>query len=305
MYLEFYGLKQEPFNLTPDPNFLFLGEKHGDAFKYLLYIIEHRKGFIQITGDVGTGKTTLCRALLNASEGKAKTALILNPYVTDKGLLRDFLQDLGVEPQGETKGELMDQLNTFLLQELKAGGNTVLIVDEAQGLSADVLEQIRIISNLETEQEKLLQIVLVGQPGLAEKLNRQELHQRIAIRYHLSPLNRKEIHEYIQHRLRIAGAQGDMMFTGAAVRRIFAYTKGIPRLINMVCDRALTLGYFAGQRQVTPDVIRVAISNIEGHRQGRLPTKATLALVFLAAACLIWGVYGITCLVWQFYRLRQ
>lgn len=294
MYKEFYGLKQEPFSLSPDPKFLFLSEKHADAFKYLSYGIEKRKGFILVTGEVGTGKTTLCRALLDELGDRVKSALILDPHLDQVELLEAIIKDLGMKVREKTKKELIQQINGFLLKELEAGGNVVLIIDEAQGLSSDLLEQIRLLSNLETEKEKLLQIILVGQPELEVKLSQpglRQLNQRIAIRYHLESLGRRETRKYISHRLRVAGERGELLFTPRAVGKIFAYSKGIPRVINMVCDRALVAGYYSGAKKITPHLVSLAIQNL----QGRFPPRFRMAWGIASVAMLL--ILG---MVWRF-----
>ncbi len=296
MYKEFYGLREEPFSLSPDPKFLFLSEKHADAFKYRLYGIEERKGFILVTGEVGTGKTTLCRALLHELEEKVKSALILNPHLDEVELLEAIIKDLGMEVRGETKKELIQQINDFLLKELEAGGNVVLIIDEAQGLSTELLEQIRLLSNLETEKEKLLQIILVGQPELEVRLSQpglRQLNQRIAIRYHLESLGGRETRKYISHRLRIAGERGELSFTPRAMGKIFAYSKGIPRVINMVCDRTLVAGYYSGTKKITPYLVSLAIQNLEGRFQPRFRMAWAIAsLAMLLMLGVVWRFQG-------------
>jgi len=223
MYEEFYRLKEKPFSLTPDPEFLYLSTSHNEAMEHLAYGITQKQGFILITGEVGTGKTTICRALLNRLGEKISIALILNPFFSEEELLRYILVDFGVTPAGKTKLELMEELNAFLINHSSGGGVSVLIIDEAQNLSFPMMEQIRILSNLETEKEKLLQIVLVGQEELREKLKLpglRQLDQRIAVRYHLQHLNGKDIQGYIYHRLTIAGSGGEISFTNGALRGI-------------------------------------------------------------------------------------
>lgn len=267
MYQSFYHLKENPFNITPDPGFFYLSRRHQEALSALIYGIQCRKGFIEITGEVGSGKTTLCRCLLNRLDGSVKSALILNPHLSDIQMLRTIVQDYGIVPKGINKKDLFDALNKFLLDELKLGHNVVLIIDEAQSLKPALLEQIRMLSNLETDKEKLLQIVLVGQPELRDLLAREDLRQlrqRISIRFHLTPLNQQESHEYVMHRLRVAGAAQVPHFTPDALGLIYQYARGIPRLTNIVCDKALLAGFVRQTHEIGPDLIRQAIEEIEG-----------------------------------------
>jgi general secretion pathway protein A len=266
MYKEFYGLCEYPFNMTPDPQFLFLSHNHRIALDVLRFGISERKGFIAITGEVGAGKTTLCRALLNSLEpATTKTALILNPMLSDSQILRAICDEFRLQPGKTTKKDLYDTINAFLLRELAANHNVALIVDEAQNLKRSVLEQIRLLSNLETTKEKLLQIVLVGQPELGELLaqeNLRQLKQRIALRHHVQPLVYKELIEYINHRLRVAGSDGIEWTTSAQVL-IFKYSLGVPRLINLICDRALVAGYLAETYVIDTPQVERAITDIE------------------------------------------
>jgi len=240
MYEEFYGLREKPFNLTPDPRFFFLSESHREAFEHLLYGIKEREGFILITGEVGAGKTTLCRALLNKLDSNIiNSALILNPMFSGQELLQCILSDFGIQSKATTKKKLLDELNRFLLSKQAANQNSILIIDEAQNLPLPVLEELRILSNLETEKEKLLQIILMGQIELKEKLSLprlRQLNQRISIRYHLRTLGEEETPRYIQHRMTVAGSSGDIHFTSSALREIYRYSQGIPRLINLAAD---------------------------------------------------------------------
>jgi len=255
MYQDYFGLKELPFNVTPDPRFLFFSRKHQDAFSCLFYGIESRKGFIQITGEVGAGKTTLCRAVLEKLKEKTHTALVLNPMLSELHLLRTIVDDFGISLEGYSKKECFDGLNRFLLEEFDKGYNSVLIIDEAQNLTVKTLEQIRLISNLETSREKLIQIVLVAQPELRETLDRpslSQLRQRINVRYHLTALDRNEVEEYVVHRLSVAGFArgGNNLFTPTAIDYIYRRSKGIPRLINNLCDSALLAAYARGASRV-------------------------------------------------------
>jgi general secretion pathway protein A len=266
MYKEFYGLREYPFNMTPDPQFLFLSHNHRIALDVLRYGITERKGFIVITGEIGAGKTTLCRALLNSLDARTKTALILNPALTDTQMLRSICEEFRLQPAKTTKKDLYDALNAFLLRELAANHNVALIIDEAQHLRPSVLEGIRLLSNLETEKEKLLQIVLVGQPELGELLGRPDLRQikqRVALRHHVLPLVYKELGEYINHRLRVAGSDGTIEWTTAAQLLIFKYSLGVPRLINLLCDRVLLAGYLAETTVIEAPLVEQAIEDLE------------------------------------------
>jgi len=266
MYREFFGLRENPFHITPDPRFIYFSKKHLEAFSMLLYGIEHRKGFVEITGEVGAGKTTLCRTLMEEIRGRFKTALIFNPNLSENQLLAAIVEDFGIVPRGRNKKDYFDSLNKFLIEEGKLGATAVLIIDEAQNLSARALEQIRLLSNLETDRDKLLQIVLVGQPELRDTLRSPELiqlRQRIAIRYHLTPLDREETERYILHRLKVAGAS-EPIFSSDAFDVVYQYAQGIPRLINVVCDKALLAGYVQEQRDITSALVEQAINEVEG-----------------------------------------
>lgn len=267
MYLEYYKLRENPFNVTSDPSFLFMSKRHKEAFNHLLYGIKERKGFIEITGEVGTGKTTLCRALLNQLDQHTKAAFIFNSDLSQLQLLQAIVEDLGIKVEKKNKIELFGRLNSFLIEQLKKGNNVVLILDEAQNLGARTLEQMRMLSNLETEKEKLFQIILVGQPELRDKLNSpslRQLRQRIGIRYHISPLERDEVAGYINHRLYIAGSDGSVHFTEDAIDRIYEYSGGVPRLINIVCDKALLLGFVLEAYIINSDIIEKSINEVEG-----------------------------------------
>jgi len=268
VYKNFFGLKERPFNVTADPNFLFFSKKHREAFDHLIYGIKERKGFLEITGEIGTGKTTLCRALLSQLDENTKTAFILNSNLPEVQLLLAIVTDLGLTVKPRTKIALLTELNRFLIGQLKTGSNVVLIIDEAQNLKAAQLEQIRLISNIETDKEKLIQIVLVGQPELKQKLDSpglEQLRQRIAVRYHILPLDTSELADYIYHRLHVAGANEEIVFEPEALGEIYAYSSGVPRLINLVCDRALLSGFAVGTKTITIDIIKRAVEEIEGY----------------------------------------
>ena len=272
MYEAFFSLEDSPFVLTPDPRFLLRSKSHHDVLSSLLYGITSQKGLMALIGDVGTGKTTLCRALLRELPPGVQSALVLNPHLSDAELLGAILDDLGLERRGATKGELMAVLSQHLLAAGAEGKTVVVILDEAQQMSVQALEQIRILSTLETPTRKLLQIVLAGQPELEERLAGRELRQldqRIAIRCHLLPLSRRDTHRYIEHRLRIAGLPGELPFTRAAMGRIYDYSRGIPRVINLVCDRALLAAFSARAREIGPGFVKAAVRNLEGERPRR------------------------------------
>jgi general secretion pathway protein A len=277
MYTSFFGLKENPFNLTPDPRYLFLSTHHKEALDHLLYGIKERKGFITVIGGVGTGKTTLCRALLSHLDASTKSALIFNAFISDMELLKTINEEFGIEmdPWADTKKAYIDALNDFLLETFRQGGNAVLLIDEAQNLSHAVLEQIRMLSNLETEKEKLIQIVLVGQSELKDILAAPSLRQfneRIMVRYDLKPLDERDITGFVEHRLVVAGGHGNLRFSGSALKKIYAYSRGIPRRINAVCDRALLIAYTREKFIISKNIVRKAIGEISGaippERQG-------------------------------------
>src|SRR3954465_13001866 len=253
----YYGFSGNPLSLTPDPKYLHRTDSHGKAFALLHDAGWRREGFVVITGDIGTGKTTLCRAVLEQLDRRTFPALVLNPFLSEDDLLRLILHDFGVVSREEmrrgrlagiSKQELIETLNEFLLSLQPLGARALLIIDEAQNLPLQVLEQIRILSNLETDMEKLLQIVLVGQPnlkGMLRSMELRQLEQRVSIKYELLPLTAEETGAYVMHRLAIAGGGAVVSFAPAALARIYRYTGGIPRLINLVCDRALLTAYSA------------------------------------------------------------
>jgi general secretion pathway protein A len=266
MYLDYYGFTEKPFTITPNPRFIFFSKIHNEAFALLLYGITKRFGFIELIGEVGTGKTTVLRTLLNQlSEENYRTALIFNPNLSVPDLMRAINREYGISASSGTGAELLDELNYFLLRENAAGRTVVLVIDEAQNLAPDVLEQIRLISNLETETDKLIQIVLAGQPELGRLLELPELrqiNQRIALRYHLRPLNRADTKAYIEHRLGIAGGRGKVFFTAAAVWWLYRYSRGTPRLINTLCDRALLIGYTENRLKISGRMVTWAFKDV-------------------------------------------
>jgi len=275
MYQEFYGLREKPFALTPDPQFLYLSESHRTAIDSLLYGIDQREGFIVITGNIGTGKTTICRAVLEKMDKNVKTAVIFNSLLTERELLESILQDFGLPSKGRSKKELIDELNKFLLDQLSQGGNVAILVDEAQNLSIPVLEQIRMLSNLETEKEKMLQIILLGQLELDQKLNTpqlKQLSQRIAIRHHLLALTPMETESYISQRLMVAGGQGNITFSKSALDEIYGFSKGIPRLINLICDRTLLGGFVEQAYHIDRKIVKKARRSLLGTEGNARPS---------------------------------
>jgi general secretion pathway protein A len=304
MYENYYGFAEKPFSLTPDPRYLYRSESHANAFDLLQYAIRRREGFVAITGDIGTGKTTLCRALLEQIDRTTFTALVLNPFLTEEELLKRILQDFGVVSRDDAKGgrlatatkqELIDTLYDFLLSLVALKASAVLIIDEAQNLPMPVLEQIRILSNLETDKEKLLQIILVGQLELQAQLRAPELRQldqRISIRYELQPLDRDSVAAYIAHRLTVAGAATSVSFSSDAIDAVHRFSGGIPRLINLICDRALLAGFSAHAPRIGGEHVTHAANGLDlgpatyvakaKRRRGSLQPRASL----LAAASL-------------------
>jgi general secretion pathway protein A len=274
MYEQYFGFAEKPFSLTPDPKYLYRSESHANAFELLHYAIERREGFVVVTGDIGTGKTTVCRALLDQTDGRTFTALLLNPFLSEEDLIKAILLDLGVVSRGEltfakrqpTKQELIGTLHEFLLTLVPLGARAVVIVDEAQNLPLPILEQIRILSNLETDKEKLLQIILVGQLNLVPLLRSPELRQldqRVSVRYQLRPLTADEVSGYVSHRLAIANGARTVTFTPAAMKQVHAYSGGIPRLINLLCDRALLGAYSAQTTRIGPDLIDAGAEGLD------------------------------------------
>jgi general secretion pathway protein A len=289
MYEPYYGFTEKPFSLTPDPKFLYRSETHANAFELLQYAIDRREGFVVITGDIGTGKTTLCRALLERTDGKTFTALLLNPFLSEEDLLTVILEDLGVLSRGSarasarppTKQDLVTTLHDFLLSLIPLGARAVVIIDEAQNLPLDVLEQIRILSNLETDKEKLLQIILVGQLELLSLLRSpdlRQLDQRVSIRYQLKPLTAGEVAAYVVHRLAIAGPTRGVLFTPGALRLVHAFTGGVPRLVNMVCDRALLAGYSAQTSHIDEAMVSTVAEGLDLGQS--MPDRTWLSRVF-------------------------
>jgi general secretion pathway protein A len=296
MYTSFFGLNEKPFSITPDPRYLFMSARHGEALAHLVYGVTESGGFMQLTGEVGTGKTTLVRTLLlNRMPANADVAVVLNPQLSAREFLISICEELGVDVPLDRNSikALIDTLNHHLLQAHSDGRRTILVVDEAQNLAPDVLEEVRLLTNLETAKQKLLQIVLIGQPELRDLLARNDLRQlaqRITGRYHLEPLSRDETAQYIEHRLKVAGALSEV-FDGAAKREVFRLSQGVPRLINVICDRALLGAYTVESRRVNRNMIRRAAVEITGKtEEARWPRWAVPVISVAAAVVIAFGI---------------
>jgi general secretion pathway protein A len=300
MYLEYFNLKEQPFSITPDPRFLYMSARHREALAHLLYGLGEGGGFVQLTGEVGTGKTTICRCLLEQVPENVDIAIVMNPKVTANELLATVCEELGVNHPGDGASikTLVDILNRYLLDAHARGRRTVLIIDEAQNLSTDVLEQVRLLTNLETPTQKLLQIILIGQPELRELLSREnmrQLAQRITARYHLEPISGEEADAYIRHRLQICGSSRNL-FSRRAVERIHSLSGGIPRLINVLCDRSLLGTYVEGKDMVDQKIVSKASREVlaesagdSGRRRAWLPLLAGgLVVLLLALAAFVY-----------------
>jgi len=297
MYTSYFGFTENPFNLTP-------GHNHKEALDHLRYGIEERKGFIVVTGGIGTGKTTLCRALLAGLGPETRSALIFNAFISGMELLRSVVQELGIDmPPGErTQKDHIDALNRFLLETFGKGENAVLLIDESQNLSEDVLEQVRMLSNLETEKEKLIQIVLVGQPELRELLagpSLRQLDERVMVRYHLNPLDPRDVRGYVEHRLVVAGGHGNLKFSGRAFKKIYGYARGNPRRINAVCDRALLVAYTREKHTVSGGMVARAVADLK-HDMGLSSGTRSPVLRWAARALLLLLVIGLGLGAWRF-----
>ena len=292
MYLDFYGLNEKPFSLTPDAKFLYLSKNHQDASNNLLYGIREKEGFVVLTGDIGTGKTTIVRALVERLGRDTSSALLLNPMLEGEELLRCILEEFGIADTGCGRKELNDRLNQFLLSELMEARGVVLIMDEAQHLSEQALEEIRLLSNLETEKVKLLQIILVGQVELHQKLKSsflRALNQRISIRYHLLPLSRTDTEKFIYHRLLVAGSNGDITFSAGALNEVFKHSHGIPRLINLVCDRTLLAGYAGQSNYLDKKMVKRGIKSLEKQGIPSTTSSKNRRVLFLGTLALLLG----------------
>jgi general secretion pathway protein A len=292
MYASFFGLSEKPFAITPDPRYLFMSERHAEALAHLLYGITEAGGFIQLTGEVGTGKTTVVRSLLERMPKHADVAVILNPQLTPIQFVLTICEELGMfvrDEDAESLKDLIDLLNKRLLDAHAKGRRVVVIVDEAQNLSPETLEQVRLLTNLETASQKLLQIILIGQPELREVLDRVELRQlaqRITGRYHLDPLSKAETSSYVNHRLRVAGANGEI-FTSGALREVHRLSKGIPRIINVICDRALLGAFTQESHRVGPPLVRAAAGEVYGRSFSPPWMKTAVSAAAVAAVAVM------------------
>ena len=299
MYNTFFGFKEKPFKLVPNPAYFYLSKSHEEALAHLNYAISQGDGFVEITGEVGTGKTTLCRAFLENLNRTVEAAYIFNPKLGPKQLLKTINEEFGIKTEGENTKDLIDALNLFLIQRKAAGKKVILLIDEAQNLNRNVLEQLRLLSNLETNRDKLLQIILVGQPELSEILNShslRQLGQRITLSYRLSPLTFNECKEYIQYRINIAARKTAIKFDRSAYRQIYKYSKGIPRLINIVCDRSLLTAFVLNQFIITASIAKASIKELatRGYTRRYGVTTSTwvlMSLSFLSIVFLIVVLY--------------
>jgi len=287
MYEQFYNLKAKPFNNSPDPRFFYPSSKHAEALDRLYYAILERKGFVVITGEIGAGKTTVCRALLKRLDERVnEVCMITNTHLSAKELIIAILDDLQVAYRPGTKVHLLSQLNDYLIERMQEDKNVILIIDEAQNLTPSVLEEVRMLSNLETDTEKLMQIILMGQPQLREKLklkNLEQFRQRIAIRYHLYALNPEETVGYVNHRLGVVSENGgsSTIFSPQALEKVFMFSQGIPRLINYICDSALLSGFVYEKKEIDADLMHEVIS--ESHT--RLRDANETPKVFCCVKC--------------------
>ena len=289
MYTRYFGFNEKPFTLTPNPRFIFLSKHHKEAFAHLLYGINNHYGFIELIGEVGTGKTTVLRTLLaQLRDENYRFALIFNSCLTGIELLRSINSEFGIENSSEYANVLIEALNRFLIEENARGRTVVLVIDEAQNLTPEVLEQVRLISNLETEDDKLIQIILAGQPELKTVLDRPELrqlNQRIAVRYRLRSMGMSETRDYICHRMVVAGETGGVSFSFLAIRLIYLYTRGVPRMINILCDRALLVAYGDERRRITPGIVTRGIREILNLPRSKALALAVVSCAVLAALC--------------------
>jgi general secretion pathway protein A len=300
MYTSFFGLNEKPFTITPDPRYLFMSERHGEGLAHLVYGVTESGGFIQLTGEVGTGKTTLVRTLLGQIPAEVDIALILNPQLTALEFLLAICEELGVPiPSIKNSSKAMvDALNRHLLDAHSRGRRVILLIDEAQNLSEGVLEQLRLLTNLETARQKLLQIILIAQPELREKLSQdslRQLAQRITGRYHLEPLSREEASKYIDHRLRVAGALTEI-FTPAAKQEVYRMSGGVPRVMNVICDRALLGAYSRETRVIDKDLVRKAAGEVAGQKVTPVYLKWLVPVLGVAGLVLVisvlWSALG-------------
>ena len=294
MYTQFFGLKEKPFEITADPKFLYLSEGHKEALAHLIYAVQEKRGFVVITGEVGTGKTTLVQTLLSRMDGSTRTAFLFNPKLDSSNeFLQSICEDLEINVEKGTKGDCLAHLNNFLMDCYSRNVNVVLIIDEAHTLSPQLLEEVRLLTNLETPSNKLLQVVLLGQPELDSTLDQPQfrnLKQRISLRYRLQPLSPEEVKEYIKRRLRVAGAKNTYLFTPQALKKIYQYSKGIPRLVNIICDNALVDGYANEKKVIGDDIISEVISDHTGFSHRKFGSKSPSMMFFSVLAAVLFLV---------------
>jgi len=279
MYLRHYGFRRLPFNNTPDSRFFFRSGRHSEALAALQYTVRARKGFAVLTGEVGAGKTTVARCLFKGLESDAVTAVVTNTHLTSMQLLQVLGEEFGIATRDVGRVELLRKIEAFLTAAAQGGRDVIVLIDEAQNLSPQALEEVRMLSNIETEEEKLVQVILLGQPELNEKIDRPDLRQfrqRIAVRFHLEALDRNETFQYIVHRLQVAGPEADVRFSRSALKAIHLHSRGVPRLVNTVCDNALLLGFVRGTRKITSGIIADVVKDLEGPRarSGSAPAEA-------------------------------
>jgi general secretion pathway protein A len=321
MYAEFFGLKQDPFSIAPDPRYLFMSERHREALAHLLYGIRGGGGFVLLSGEIGAGKTTICRCFLEQIPEQCRVAYIFNPKLTVGDLLRTICREFHVEVKHEGTGpatikDYLDPFNEYLLQSHARGERNVLIIDEAQNLTPHVLEQLRLLTNLETRERKLLQIILIGQPELRDVLARPELEQlaqRVIARFHLGALNEAETRQYIEHRMQVAGLRGPLPFSSQAIRRVHEIARGVPRRVNLLCDRALLGAYATNQARVDRSVVDKAAIEVFGDdpvpvknsRRLAMPQAASLSLLGTLGIGLVVGALVAGALFWLWNQGSQ
>jgi len=293
MYKEFFGFLEMPFSIAPDPRYLYMSEQHREALAHLIYGFKSDGGLVLLTGEIGTGKTTVCRCLLEQTHENSVIAFIINPKLTVEELLATICDEFGIKyPEGNTSIKVfVDLINMFLLDARAKGHKCLLIIDEAQNLSADVLEQLRLLTNLETNQHKLLQIILLGQPELRDKLSQPELRQlaqRIIARYHLGPLSKKDVAAYVAHRLSVAGVRNEL-FPASTINTLFRLSKGVPRLINVLCDRTLLGTFVQGKKQVNKSTLTKAAQEVFGEAEYKRPQKQMSVWLLAVLMLMVFG----------------
>jgi len=313
MYNAFFDLRKKPFKLVPNPEFLFLGKCHEEVLAHLTYATSQGDGFVEITGEVGTGKTTLCRVFLEGLDKDIEAAFIFNSKLDSTQLIKAIHKELGIISIANGPAELTIDLNDFLLEKKSQGKSVILLIDEAQNLGKETLEQLRLLSNLETTSSKLLQIILVGQPELREILDSHEmrqLRQRINLSCHIHPMTQKETFDYITHRVNVASRKQQTLFTRAAQRAIYRFSRGIPRVINIVCDRSFLVAYSLNKKKVTPSSVKIAVDELN-MRPGIQPRsdsrwkKTAMAFSIIFAMCLLYAVFMGLPLEWPSMKMDR